>query len=214
MKQYIEQVIPPLLDEEISYLRQRKSCNPDNKNTLSCPSVTTGEMGEKLVEIYLLSNGKWLSKPVVDHGVDRFIYSVEDPRTHKLAQVKEIYRIDEDVKSEKDRGAFVFSFQSDGHLNTRKNTRDNVDIFYSTFVTKHRQLIFEIPSSIVPLTSKNNRDFITFKKARLDRSYSYSGDSPDICYKDYLVHELYDEKIRETFPNFFKPKKTLSEFLE
>jgi hypothetical protein len=208
MKNYIDRIMPPLLDEEKIFLKQRKTTSA--KQTKQ--SVIVGTTGEYEVASYLLTQGKLLSKPSVDHGIDWMVYHIDNPRKTELAQVKEIYRIDEDSKATKEIGLYAFQFQSGGHLNRRKNNRDSVDVYYATFVTPYRCLIFEIPSTDVPVNERNN--LVVAKKTKLDESYSYTGPKPDMCFKDYLVRKWYDDKIVQTYPSFFKEKNTLSQFIE
>jgi len=217
MKTFIEQVMPPLLAEEIEFLRLRKSINSENRPIDNGTSSSiTGEISESVVRAYLLMNGKMLTKPCVDHGIDYTYYSIGNPRHHTILQIKEIYRLSDDIKTKTNRGMFCFPFQSDGHVDSRKNTKDSIDIFYNTLITPYRTLIFEIPSSVIPIstTKKETQQLVGVKRTWLDRSYNYTGDPPKIVFGDYLVYESYQRPIMQRYPKFFQEKNTLSDFFE
>ena len=169
-----------------------------------------GTACENFVKAYFLSQGINIAEPYVDDGVDLLI---EKPEGWVRGQVKKVvYQLDMDDGIFKRSGRKVFrsrynfNFQSGGanalHLKNGRRQRgpESFDYFYHVLLTPYRQLIWEVPVSLIPLREDGN--FIHGKNPCLDRD-SWRRKPSDIKWSEHLVHRRFDPIIVETYPDFF-----------
>lgn len=194
-KHKVSQCMPPLLPEELVPFKSEKS-------------TYAGNACEKLVEAYFLGRGINVGETSVDDGQDIL---VRRDSTWQHAQVKKVtyrnkldYGIRERTGRKVYRSVFYFNFQ--GSACNRQRTPKEIDYFYHVLYTPYRELIWEVPSSIVPL--RENGEFISNKDVTLDRATTASKKA-EIDFSKYLVHVRYDPIVYQKYPNFFSPKKSL-----
>ena len=213
MSNKIVPVMPPLLEEE-RFVKQ------------SGESHYIGRSAEKLVGSYVLQNGINFAEPEVDKGVDLWIQDNENPKQVKRGQVKKVlwnnkldHKMNKRNGSEVYRDTFEFRFQSSG---SRKKCRwygpNEIDLYYHVLITPHRQIIFEIPSSIIPINSKYNNEtvFVQYRNAVLERGEIIRRKS-DIDIRGRIVYSMYDLEVIRSFPEFFVPSQnqiTLLDFVK
>lgn len=193
--------MPPLLEEEtIPFSREDGSTN------------FGGTACENIVKSYFLSRNTNIAEPHVDNGVDLLI---ETDDGWKRGQVKKVvYQLKLDYTHKKKfgneiyRSRFSFSFQGGGSKPSqrlkkgrRQRGPETIDYFYHVLLTKYRQLIWEIPSSIIPL--RPDGTFIQNKDAVLERS-NWLRKKSDINFNDHLVYATYDPIVYKTYPMFFQ----------
>jgi hypothetical protein len=102
-------------------------------------SSYAGTAAELAVRSWLTFNGRTSAVPEVDReGVDLWVDG------HRRAQVKKVVR----------RGPYGHSFfWQSTHRSRRKYSRGDIDLFYQVIMTDLRLLIFEIPSTVLPVKS-------------------------------------------------------------
>jgi len=197
--------MPPLLEEETKPLiREDGSTN------------FAGTACENLVKAYFLSQNINIAEPHVDDGVDLLI---EKPEGWIRGQVKKVvYRTKLDWGMSKRgkevyRSCFIFAFQGSGGENRRQRKFGDTDYFYHTLVTPYRQLIWQVPQSLVPL--RKNGEYVQCKNPTLDRD-NWIRKKADIDFNKLLVYSKYDPIIFKAYPDFFlKPEQTtLDDFFD
>jgi hypothetical protein len=184
-------IMPPLLIEEYEAIDTQYS----------------GKFCENLVKSHFLSNGINVAEPHVDDGVDLLVNKFS---TWHRGQVKKVVlRNRKDILKNGDvvyRTQFDFCFQGGGAKTSgtgrirRQRKSDEIDYFYHVLFTPHRQLIWEIPSSIVPI--RDNGEFIHCKTAVLDRS-NWVRKKSDIDLSEHLIHAVYSPEVYKQNMVFF-----------
>ena len=123
-----------------------------------------GTACENLVKAYLLSQSINTAEPDVDDGVDLLL---EKPGEGWVrGQVKKVVyksQLDYGMKSYNGsivyRSRYDFRFQGCGKVGGRRQRRKGeIDYFYHVLMTAHRQLIWEVPESLIPL--RKNGEYI------------------------------------------------------
>ncbi len=176
-----------------------------------------GTACENLVKAYLLSQSINTAEPHVDDGVDLLL---EKPGEGWVrGQVKKVVyksQLDYGMKSYNGsivyRSRYDFRFQGCGKVGGRRQRRKGeIDYFYHVLMTAHRQLIWEVPESLIPL--RKNGEYIQCKNPTLDRD-SWIRKKADIDFNKLLVYSRYDPIIFKTYSDFFlKPEpSTLDNF--
>ena len=176
-----------------------------------------GTACENLVKAYLLSQSINTAEPDVDDGVDLLL---EKPGEGWVrGQVKKVVyksQLDYGMKSYNGsivyRSRYDFRFQGCGKVGGRRQRRKGeIDYFYHVLMTAHRQLIWEVPESLIPL--RKNGEYIQCKNPTLDRD-SWIRKKADIDFNKLLVYSRYDPIIFKTYSDFFlKPEpSTLDNF--
>ena len=199
--------MPPLMQEETIPL-----------NKLAGEQRYVGVACENLVKAYLLSQNMNIAEPNLDNGVDLLIQKPGEGWVG--GQVKKVvYRshLDYGMKShngvEVYRSRYDFRFQNNGNGGERQRKKGEIDYFYLVLMTTYRQLIWEVPESLVPL--RKNGEYIQCKNPTLDRD-SWKRKPADIDFNKLLKYVRYDPIIFKTYPNFFlKPEQpTLDTFFD
>lgn len=201
--------MPPLLEEEKIPLDRSKGFTKFG-----------GTACEQAMMMFLLSQRINCAEPLVDEGVDLL---VEKGDKYQRAQVKKVvYQNKKDIGMlersgiEKYWDNFTFPFQGAGgtapHLKNgrRQRTIDEIDIFYHVVFTCYRQLIWEIPASIVPLR-EDDKTFVQCITGVLTRD-NWKRKPAAIDLNKHLVYTRYDPIIFQYYPNFFEKKSTLEPF--
>ena len=112
------------------------------------------------------------------------------------------------------RSRYDFRFQGAGKVGGRRQRKKGeIDYFYHVLMTTYRQLIWEVPESVIPL--RENGEYIQHKNPVLD-SDNWIRKKADIDFSKLLVYSRYDPIIFKTYPDFFlKPEQpTLCEFFD
>ena len=191
--------MPPLLEEETKPLSR---AGGDTR--------FGGTACELIVKNYFLSRSINTAEPHVDVGVDLLI---EKPEGWVRGQVKKIvYQLSMDYGTYHKYGKKVyrsrynFNFQSGGstvpHLKNGRNQKSpkDFDYFYNVLLTPYRQLIWEIPVSLIPL--REDGTFIHGKNPCLDRD-NWVRKKADIDWSKHLIYSTYDPIIFKKYPDFF-----------
>ena len=193
---------------------------PEETVPLDCKTSGTkygGTACEDLVRSYLLSIQRNVAEPQVDDGVDLLIEM--EPYLWKRGQVKKVvYQNSLDYGMRK-RGKEVYRSRYDffyhsgataPHLKNGRRQRkpEEIDYYYHVLFTCYRQLIWETPTSIIPL--RENGEFIQCKNPNLDRD-NWARKKADIDFNKLLVYSRYDPIVFRTFPDFFLKKNTTLE---
>ena len=200
--------MPPLMKEEIIPL-----------DRLDGGVRYSGISCENLVKAYLLSQSINTAEPHVDDGVDLLL---EKPGEGWVkGQVKKVVyksQLDYGMKSrngvEVYRSRYDFRFQGAGKVGgKRQRKKGEIDYFYHVLMTTYRQLIWEVPESLIPL--RENGEYIQCKNPTLDRD-NWKRKRADIDFRKLLIYSRYDPIIFKTYPDFFlKPEQpTLDVFFD
>ena len=204
--------MPPLLQEET------KPLSRENGST-----AFGGTACENIVKSYFLSNNINIAEPHVDEGVDLLI---KKPSGWVRGQVKKVvfqlhldWGMKERYGTEVYRSTFKFNFQGGGktvpHLKNGRKQRgpETIDYFYHILLTPYRQLIWETPTSLIPL--REDQSFIHGKDVCLDRD-NWIRKKADIDFGKLLVYSSYNPLIFKTYPKFFieEENPTLNEFFD
>ena len=198
--QRVKPCMPPLLEQEKNPL----SSHLTRKEGMTAFS---GNACEILVKSYFLSKGTNVAEPRVDDGVDLLI---EKPEGWVRGQVKKVvYREKIDFGMSKRgkevyRSCFSFPFQSSGGEGRRQRKFGEMDYFYHTLVTQYRQLIWEVPQSLVPL--RENGEYVQCKNPTLDRD-NWIRKKADFDFNDLLIYSCYDPIVFKTYPQFYLEEK-------
>ena len=198
--QRVKPCMPPLLEVETNPL----SSHLTRKEGLTAFS---GNTCETLVKSYFLSKGVNVAEPSVDNGVDLLI---EKPEGWVKGQVKKVvYRTKLDWGMSKRgkeiyRSCFTFPFQGSGGENKRQRKFGDTDYFYHTLITPYRQLIWEVPQTLVPL--RKNGEYVQCKNPTLDRD-NWIRKKADFDFTDLLIYSFYDPIVFKTYPQFFLEEK-------
>jgi hypothetical protein len=166
-----------------------------------------------------MQRGIDIAEPFVDKGNDLWIKYNSNDRQIIRTQIKKVLwssKLDHGMNErgvEVYRDTFDFRFQSSG---SRKKCRwygpDDIDLYYHVLITPHRQIIFEIPSSIIPINSKYNNEkvFVQYRNCVLERG-SVVRRKADIDIRGRIVHSMYSFELVQAFPEFFQiPDKKIS----
>ena len=185
--------MPPLLREETIPLSRE-----------DCSTSFGGTACENLVKVYFLTKNINIAEPHVDNGVDLLIEKPEEGWIR--GQVKKvIYRLQLDYGMKSNSGKEVyrsrygFNFQGGGG-GKRQRKKGEIDYFYHVLMTPHRQLIWEVPESLIPL--RENGEYIQNKNPTLDRD-NWIRKKAEIDFNKLLVYSKYDPIIFKTYPDFF-----------
>ena len=191
--------MPPLMEEET---RPLSRAGGDTR--------FGGAACELAVKNYFLSKCINIAEPHVDVGVDLLI---EKPEGWVRGQVKKaVYQLDMDDGMYKRTGKkvyrsrFNFNFQGGGktapHLKNGRSqkTPKDFDYFYHVLLTQYRQLIWEIPVSLIPL--RDDGTFVHGKTPCLDRD-NWIRKKADIEWSKHLIHCSYDPIVFKKYPDFF-----------
>jgi hypothetical protein len=186
--------MPPLLEEETKPLSGK--IGDTNFGGSSC---------ENIVKSYFLSKQINIAEPHVDNGVDlliekpgegwvrsqvkKVVYQFKLDYTHKKNFNKEIYR-----------SRVRFSFQGGCSSMRKQRTPKEIDYFHHVLLTPYRQLIWETPSSLIPL--RKDGSFISGKDPVIDRD-NWKRLKSDIDFNQMLLYSKYDPIIFKTYPEFF-----------
>ena len=195
--QRVKPCMPPLLEVETNPLSSH----------LTRLTAFSGNTCETLVKSYFLSKGVNVAEPSVDDGVDLLI---EKPEGWVKGQVKKVvYKTKLDWGMSKRgkeiyRSCFTFPFQGSGGENKRQRKFGDIDYFYHTLITPYRQLIWEVPQSLVPL--RKNGEYIHCKNPTLDRD-NWIRKKADFDFGDLLTYSFYDPIVFKTYPDFFLQEK-------
>ena len=204
--------MPPLLQEETKPLSRK------NGHT-----SFGGTACENIIKSYFLSNNINVAEPHVDDGVDLLI---KKPSGWVRGQVKKVvyhlhldWGMKERYGTEVYRSTFKFNFQGGGktvpHLKNGRKQRgpETIDYFYHILLTPYRQLIWETPTSLIPL--REDQSFIHGKDVCLDRD-NWIRKKADIDFGKLLVYSFYNPLIFKTYPKFFieEENPTLNEFFD
>ena len=200
--------MPPLMEEETIPLDRADGT-----------VIYGGTACENLVKTYLLSQSINTAEPHVDDGVDLLIEKPGEGWVRgQVKKVTYLSKLDYGMKSrngvEVYRSRYDFRFQSSGKVEGRRQRRKGeIDYFYHVLMTTYRQLIWEVPESVIPL--RENGEYIQHKNPVLD-SDNWIRKKADIDFSKLLVYSRYDPIIFKTYPDFFlKPEQpTLCEFFD
>lgn len=207
--------MPPLLQEEMDFYKN----NEDERICGSADNRYPGFAAEHVVKFLLLQRGQNFYDPAIDNGVDLLVEkdgTLVRGQTKKVTCKMKAASGSDSIK----RPCFDFNFQSgsgsekDGKKGNVQRSPDDVDLFYHVLITKDRTLVFETPSSVIPLRGDDHDHPGTFphmKQPLLDRT-SNKGPAPDIDFSRYLTYAVYSPRIFEKFPEFFKKQQTLEQF--
>ena len=199
--------MPPLMQEETIPL-----------DKLVGEERYAGTACENLVKAYLLSQNMNIAEPNVDNGVDLLIQKPGEGWVR--GQVKKVVyksQLDYGMKSrngvEVYRSRYDFRFQGSGGGGKRQRKKGEIDYFYHVLMTTYRQLIWEVPESLIPL--RQNGEYIQNKNPTLDRD-NWIRKKAKIDFNELLIYSRYDPIIFKTFPDFFlKPEQpTLDTFFD
>ena len=179
-----------------------------------------GTACEHAMMMFLLSQTINCAEPFVDEGADLL---VEKGDKWQKAQVKKVVysrQLDRGLLERKGvevyRDEYKFCFQGGGssapHLKNgrRQRTIDEIDLFYHVLFTCYRMLIWEIPSSIVPLRA-DGKTFVQCVSSGLVRD-NWKRKPVAIDLNKHLIYSRYDPIIFQHYPNFFEKKPTLEPF--
>lgn len=188
--------MPPLMEEE----------------TIPFESTNYGGKAcENIVKSYFLTNQINIADPHVDDGVDLLI---QKPNGWVRGQVKKVvYQQKLDYGHKKQFGKeiyrprFQFPFQRSGSLEIKQRTIDEIDYFYHVLLTPYRTLIWETPSSLIPL--RKDGSFIQNKNPSLD-SNGWIRKRAEIDFNKLLVYCQYDPIIFKKYPEFFLTPEPVS----
>ena len=202
-------IMPPFLEEEKIPLDRSKGTTKFG-----------GTACEHAMMMFLLSQRINCAEPLVDDGVDLL---VEKGGTYQRAQVKKVVyqnKLDTGILErtgvEKHWENFTFSFQGSSqsvpHLKNgrRQHTIEEIDVFYHVLFTCYRQLIWEIPSSIIPLRD-DGKTFVQCVTGVLTRN-NWKRKPAAIDLNKHLIYSRYDPIIFEHYPDFFEKKSSLEPF--
>ena len=201
--------MPPLIDGEVELT---------NLSRKQSSTVFSGTSCELLVKTVFLQKGINVSEPYIDDGVDLLIQKPEEGWVR--GQVKKVIyksQLDYGMKSntgkEVYRSRYDFRFQSSGERQRRQRKSGEIDYFYHVLMTNYRQLIWEVPESLIPL--RENGEYIQNKNPTLDRD-NWIRKKADIDFNKLLMYSRYDPIIFKTYPDFFlKPEQqTLDAFFD
>ena len=178
-----------------------------------------GTSCENLVKTYLLSQSINTAEPHVDDGVDLLL---EKPGEGWVrGQVKKVVyksQLDYGMKRrsgvEVYRSRYDFRFQGAGKVGGRRQRKKGeIDYFYHVLMTTYRQLIWEVPESLIPI--RENGEYIQCKNPTLDRD-SWMRRPADFDFNKLLIYVRYDPIIFKTFPDFFlkSEQTTLDAFFD
>lgn len=187
-------LMPPLLEEEI-YVKSS-----------SLDQLYAGSSCENVVASHLLFSGYNVALPQVDTGIDLLVE--KEHGNWYRAQVKKVthrYRKRELKTQLKEYDVYYFPYNG----STYSLSQNNVDYFYHVLKTSLRELIWEIPSNLVP--TRDDGSFIYHKDVILD-TISKRHTEPDIDVSKYLISSKYDQKIINTYSHFFN-KHTINNFI-
>ena len=201
--------MPPLIDGEVNLTELSRG---------ECSTVFSGTACELLVKTYFLEKGINVSEPHIDDGVDLLIKKPGEGWVR--GQVKKVIyksQLDYGMKSysgkEVYRSRYDFRFQSSGKNGRRQRKVGEIDYFYHVLMTTYRQLIWEVPESVIPL--RENGEYIQCKNPTLDRD-NWKRKPAEIDFSKLLVYSRYDPIVFKTYPDFFlRPEQpTLCEFFD
>tara|TARA_B100000085_G_scaffold57836_1_gene50712 strand:- start:545 stop:1192 length:648 start_codon:yes stop_codon:yes gene_type:complete len=201
--------MPPLIDGEVELT---------NLSRKESSTKFSGTACELLVKTFFLEKGINVSEPYIDDGVDLLIEKPGDGWVR--GQVKKVvYKSQLDWGMNKRSGVKVyrsrydFRFQSSGEKGRRQRKVGEIDYFYHVLMTTYRQLIWEVPESVIPL--RENGEYIQNKNPTLDRD-NWIRKKAKIDFNELLIYSRYDPIIFKTFPDFFlKPEQpTLDTFFD
>ena len=200
--------MPPLIGGEVELT---------NLSRKQGSTTFSGTACELLVKTFFLEKGINVSEPYIDDGVDLLIQKPGEGWVR--GQVKKVVyksQLDYGMKSYNGsivyRSRYDFRFQGCGKVGGRRQRRKGeIDYFYHVLMTAHRQLIWEVPESLIPL--RKNGEYIQCKNPTLDRD-SWIRKKADIDFNKLLVYSRYDPIIFRTYSDFFlKPEpSTLDNF--
>ncbi len=199
MSVIISPLMPPLMEEEIVTDFDRRNSD----------SMFVGKSAELVVASYLLKNKINFAEPQVDQGND---FWVEENGIKKAQVKKVVYKYKQDLGYFKRHGVVVkrhtfdFRFQSCGVGGNFKVQYgpDDIDVFYHVLSTPLRELIFKIPSNLIPLTSEGK--FIQSKSPVLERHFNQRK-KPSFDLRGTLISAKYDAKLVQANHDFFFPPK-------
>jgi hypothetical protein len=168
---------PPLMPELIH--EELYNGRSNDFTGSACESLTTGWLK-------LLSRN--VAMPDVDQGEDVWIEMNDEI---VKAQVKKVV-----YKPTEKR--YKFNFQNTARTLTPKQ----IKYFYHIFVTPHRFMMWEFPSSIINLTEEGT--FVESATVTLDKQIETSTDTY-IDYRKYLIVEMYSPYLIKKNKHFFFP---------
>ena len=192
--------MPPLLEEEIF---TKEDENQTSYSGTSCESIVTS---------HFLYQNKNAAVPLVDTGVDLLIE--REPGIWSRGQVKKVshrYRQFDNPESVKYGQTPYHVYYFPYNSNDFSLTPNDVDYFYHVLKTPLREMIWEVPASVVSL--REDGSFIRLKDVRLDSVTKERGRKADFEINDYLISCKYDTKIFQKYPNFFNPI-TINHFMK
>jgi len=199
MSVIISPLMPPLMEEEFVTDFDRRNSD----------TMFIGKSAELVVASYLLKNKINFAEPQVDQGND---FWVEEDGIKKAQVKKVVYKYRKDVGNFRRHGVtvkrhtFDFRFQSCGVMQSGKVEYgpDDIDVFYHVLSTPLRELIFKIPSNLIPLTSGGK--FIQSKSPVLERPFKQRR-KPSFDLRGTLISAKYDAKLVQANHDFFFPPK-------
>jgi len=215
MSVIIQPIMPPLMPEEFDRDFDRRNSD----------TIFAGKAAEHIVATHLLKNKINFAEPVVDQGNDWWIESTENNKVERAQVKKVVYKYKKDLGMFKRNGVnvyrhmFDFRFQSSGQKSPstgylqgrRQYGPEDIDVFYHVLVTPLRELIWKIPSSLIPVGSDGY--FIQSKSPVLERPFEQRK-RPSFDLRGCLISAQYDAKLIQANQEFFFPLKqqTVMEF--
>lgn len=197
----IQPCMPPLLPEE--------------RNTGKVGDITSfvGGACEHIIIKHFLNQKINCAEPIVDDGADLLIERDGKNKPWVRGQIKKVVHSYQPDRGMRKRGtglvyrdSYNFFFQTNNY-GTRSPA--DCDYFYHVLLTPYRELIWETPSSIIPLSPDGS--FINNKVAVLDRA-AWKKKPTQIDWRKSIISAQYDPKVIEAFPEFFNPS-TVTNFM-
>lgn len=210
----IQPIMPPLMPEEFD-----KDFDRRNSDT-----IFAGKAAEHIVATYLLKNKINFAEPVVDQGNDWWVDSGVPGKVDRAQVKKVVYKYKKDLGMLKRNGEevyrhmFDFRFQSSGQKNPapgylqgrRQYGPEDIDVFYHVLVTPLRELIWKIPSSVIPCNPDDGY-FVQSKSPVLERPFRQRK-RPSFDLRGCLISAQYNAKLIAANIDFFSQKQTVMEF--